>query len=274
MRTSEIDVDDLDGISLASSASDRTPLLPEQRQRSLSFDDLYALAPMQGGFTGASKFAFIPLEGDEKIAVKKSASNDDLQALAEMAAQAQYHTYKELEQELSDDESVGAATVKSMPVVPSAVAARPSRRKGTSLDGADSDQDLDGLDSFSAAHSEISGASNEEESPAERLFGKARAAELRQRITRGRNVTPQAAQEALDAATAAMMGSESSETIEFITWFSVWLLLMFWLLFYSSYGPMLWRFLYGPMGLVLCLPFGFALLFWLMAYVFSAVNDD
>ena len=27
-------------------------------------------------------------------------------------------------------------------------------------------------------------------------------------------------------------------------------------------------------GLVLCLPFLFALLFWLMAYVFSAVNDD
>lgn len=261
----------LDGISLASSASDRNA--QEQRQRSLSFDDLYALAPVQGGFTGESKFAFVPLDGDPATGVKKSASNDDLQALAQAAAQAQYYMYDELEQDFPDDASVGAATVKSMPVIASTNATQKNRRKGTSLDGSDGEQDLGDLDSFSAAHSEKSGAT-EDESPAERLFGKTRARELRQRITRGRNVTPQAAQEALDAATAAMMGSESSETIEFITWFSVWVLLMFWLLFYSSYGPMLWRFLYGPMGLVLCLPFGFAVLFWLMAYVFSAVNDD
>jgi len=37
---------ELDGISLASSTSDRN-VVPEQRQRSLSFDDLYALAPVQ-----------------------------------------------------------------------------------------------------------------------------------------------------------------------------------------------------------------------------------
>jgi hypothetical protein len=40
--------DDVDGISVASSASDRhggEP--PERRQRSLSFDDLYSLAPLQ-----------------------------------------------------------------------------------------------------------------------------------------------------------------------------------------------------------------------------------
>jgi len=44
---SDIELDDvLDGISLASSTSDRN-VVPEQRQRSLSFDDLYALAPVQ-----------------------------------------------------------------------------------------------------------------------------------------------------------------------------------------------------------------------------------
>ena len=254
-------------------------------------------------------------------AVKRSASNDDLQALAQvpraphplelccLTVPARVHSFCQIlhscclaapgrtdsmactpvppapgqaamqdeqdmvaaEQDFPDDESV--ATVHSMPAVSAArdlQRVRRSRRKGTSLDGdGDADQDLD---SFSAVHSEKSGGS-ETESPAERLFGKTRARELRQRIARGRNVTPQAASEALDAATAAIMGSESSETIEFVTWFSVWLLLMFWLLFYSSYGPMLWRFLYGPMGLVLCLPFGFALLFWLMAYTFSAFND-
>ena len=39
---------------------------------------------LQGGFTGQSKFAFIPLEGEPSVAVKKSASNDDLLALAEV----------------------------------------------------------------------------------------------------------------------------------------------------------------------------------------------
>ena len=131
--------DVLDGISLASSTSDRHDNAPEQRQRSLSFDDLYSLAPVQvcspalalpcdpsrlppgcdslllgdghlwppgplltavsgfsvrvlccalchvqGGFTGESKFAFVPLEGDPMTAVKRSASNDDLQALAQV----------------------------------------------------------------------------------------------------------------------------------------------------------------------------------------------
>ena len=38
----------------------------------------------QGGFTGESKFAFIPLEGDPMVGIKKSASNDDMQALAEV----------------------------------------------------------------------------------------------------------------------------------------------------------------------------------------------
>ena len=196
---------------------------------------------------------------------------DSVACTPEQAAMQDEQDMVAAEQDFPDDESV--ATVHSMPAVSAArdlQRVRRSRRKGTSLDGdGDADQDLD---SFSAVHSEKSGGS-ETESPAERLFGKTRARELRQRIARGRNVTPQAASEALDAATAAIMGSESSETIEFVTWFSVWLLLMFWLLFYSSYGPMLWRFLYGPMGLVLCLPFGFALLFWLMAYTFSAFND-
>ena len=46
--TSEIEVEDvLDGISLASSTSERHDNAPEQRQRSLSFDDLYSLAPVQ-----------------------------------------------------------------------------------------------------------------------------------------------------------------------------------------------------------------------------------
>mmetsp|Transcript_47623 Transcript_47623/g.149275 ORF Transcript_47623/g.149275 Transcript_47623/m.149275 type:complete len:182 (-) Transcript_47623:767-1312(-) len=113
----------------------------------------------------------------------------------------------------------------------------------------------------------------EDDSPAERLFGKERANELRKRITKSKKVSPQAAREALDAATAAMLGSDSTETIEFVTWFSVWILIIFWLLFYSSYGPTLWRFLYGPMGLVLVLPFGFGLLFWLVTYVFTEEED-
>ena len=43
-----------------------------------------ALCHVQGGFTGESKFAFVPLEGDPMTAVKRSASNDDLQALAQV----------------------------------------------------------------------------------------------------------------------------------------------------------------------------------------------
>jgi len=40
--------DDVDGISVSSSASDRHGSEPpERRQRSLSFDDLYSLAPLQ-----------------------------------------------------------------------------------------------------------------------------------------------------------------------------------------------------------------------------------
>jgi hypothetical protein len=35
---------------------------------------------------------------------------------------------------------------------------------------------------------------------------------------------------------------------------------------------MLWRFLYGPMGALMALPFGFALLFWLISFVF--VEDE
>jgi len=112
--------DDVDGISVASSASDGRGGGSERRQRSLSFDDLYSLAPVQvssaarpppscavasephrcaaltplsmsraqGGFNGESKFAFIPLDGDPTVGVKRSASQDDLQALAEVAAPA------------------------------------------------------------------------------------------------------------------------------------------------------------------------------------------
>ena len=122
------------------------------------FSPLLLLLAVQGGFTSESKFAFVPLDGDAAMAVKKSASNDDLQALAEVlclrlstanpcmvpllqvtqqacthyltlilslvrlvqaATQAQYYKYDELDQDFPDDESVGAATVKSMPVVAS-----------------------------------------------------------------------------------------------------------------------------------------------------------
>ena len=49
--------------------------------------------------------------------------------------------------------------------------------------------------------------------------------------------------------------------------FSVWLLLVFYLLFYSSYGPVLWRLLAGPLGPLLALPAAFATLFWLVRYL-------
>jgi len=39
--------------------------------------------------------------------------------LVQAATQAQYYKYDELDQDFPDDESVGAATVKSMPVVAS-----------------------------------------------------------------------------------------------------------------------------------------------------------
>ena len=81
-------------------------------------------------------------------------------------------------------------------------------------------------------------------------------------------MTARTAGEALDAASEAVSNPGSTETLEFIAWFSIWLLIMFYLLFYSSYGPVLWRFLHGPMGVLLGLPFGFAILFWLISFVF------
>lgn len=52
--------------------------------RDVVFSPLLLLLAVQGGFTSESKFAFVPLDGDAAMAVKKSASNDDLQALAEV----------------------------------------------------------------------------------------------------------------------------------------------------------------------------------------------
>ena len=110
--------------------------------------------------------------------------------------------------------------------------------------------------------------------PTERLFGRARARELRQRIVRQRDVSEEQAADALNAASAAMVDTGGTETLEFLSWFSTWLLVIFYLLFYSSYGPTLWRFLYGPMGAVLSLPFVFALLFYLAAYILHEDPSD
>ena len=52
---------------------------------------------------------------------------------------------------------------------------------------------------------------------------------------------------------------------------TVWLLVVFYLLFYSSYGPLLWRLLRGPLGILLAIPAAFALLFWLARL---ALADD
>ena len=42
--------------------------------RSLSYDDLYALAPAQDGLSVNSKFAFTPLECDEAKALRRVSS--------------------------------------------------------------------------------------------------------------------------------------------------------------------------------------------------------
>lgn len=126
----------------------------------------------------------------------------------------------------------------------------------------------------------------EEESPAERLFGKELANRLRRRIDKGGEIGEDEAQEALDAATegenflrflnylcsyfflwkggfryliyskesaenfffrpnTAMAKMEGSEGLEFFTWFTVWILVIFYLVFYSRWGPMLWNLLLG-----------------------------
>eukprot|EP00960_Hanusia_phi_P019614 579368-Hanusia_phi.AAC.3 len=153
----------------------------DARGRSLSFDDLYQLAPLQDGLSLQSAFAFEPLEGDDTKAFRRSASLDGIYALAEAMIRE------------SEDQSQIMDLAKRL------------AEEGNVL----------------CTDFEIESASTAEEddSPAERLFGKERANELRKRITKSKNVTPQAAREALDAATAAMLGSDSTETIEFVTWF-------------------------------------------------------
>ena len=49
-------------------------------------------------------------------------------------------------------------------------------------------------------------------------------------------------------------------------------MVVFYLLVYSSYGPLLWRLLAGPLGPLLALPAAFATLFWLVRYLL--VDDD
>ncbi|EKX47286.1 hypothetical protein GUITHDRAFT_137477 [Guillardia theta CCMP2712] len=226
----------------------------QPRERSLSFDDLYQLAPLQDGLSLQSAFAFEPLEGDETKAFRRSASLDGIYALAEaMIRESEDRSQKKQQQScLSQLVAVG----------------NPLHRGPRSLwriMGLVNLHGEDGNEMGEEYEIESVSTAEEDDSPAERLFGKERANELRKRITKSKKVSPQAAREALDAATA--------ETIEFVTWFSVWILIIFWLLFYSSYGPTLWRFLYGPMGLVLVLPFGFGLLFWLVTYVFTEEED-
>jgi len=254
-----------------------------QRERSLSFDDVYALAPTQDGLSRGSKLVFAPLEGMESD-MRRASSADDLEALLGGAYTQDAQGYLD---EYDDLASQDDATVQSAPLF-GTKAGGAGRHGGASLDGAGA-HDRESRDSLDPAdwdeveprgtrgrYQEEEGEDDDEEdeearallaSPSERLFGKSRARELRQRIVRQRDVSEEAAGEALNAATAAMVDSGSTETLEFITWFSVWLLILFYLLFYSSYGPMLWRFLYGPMGAVLTLPFAFALLFWLAAYI-------
>jgi len=186
----DIDVD-LDGISLASSTSEVGAGAPEQRQRSLSFDDLYSLAPVQVGtvlrpcwlavivqtcrrhraesnagsvtraLTGAPRtrdrrvallgirvLRSFPSKGTQRLPSKgrhRTMTCKLLQrycpsvwgqgggvatrppfagaliltsAMLQAAAQEQYHAYESW-QEFPDDESVGAATVKSLPVISS-----------------------------------------------------------------------------------------------------------------------------------------------------------
>ncbi|KAJ1484440.1 hypothetical protein T484DRAFT_1894271 [Baffinella frigidus] len=282
-----------------------------QRERSLSFDDVYALAPTQDGLSRGSKLVFAPLEGMESD-MRRASSADDLEALLGGAYTQDAQGYLD---EYDDLASQDDATVQSAPLFgtkvggagrhgvadPYYISGGAGRHGGASLDGAGA-HDRESRDSLDPAdwdevepragtrgrYQEEEGEDDDEEDeearallaspserlfgksrvlsfPSERLFGKSRARELRQRIVRQRDVSEEAAGEALNAATAAMVDSGSTETLEFITWFSVWLLILFYLLFYSSYGPMLWRFLYGPMGAVLTLPFAFALLFWLAA---------
>jgi hypothetical protein len=40
--------------------------------------------------------------------------------------------------------------------------------------------------------------------------------------------------------------------------------------FFSPWGDLLWDFLMGPLGFLLMLPFAFALLFWILTYVFQS----
>ena len=39
--------------------------------------------------------------------------------------------------------------------------------------------------------------------------------------------------------------------------------------YFSPWGDLLWDFLMGPLGFLLMLPFAFALLFWLLTYIFQ-----
>ena len=57
----------------------RQTRIPEQRERALSFDDVYALAPTQDGLSKDSLLAFIPLDGG--AGVRRASSADDLEAL-------------------------------------------------------------------------------------------------------------------------------------------------------------------------------------------------
>jgi hypothetical protein len=84
---------DSDDISIASESSSDFSYNSDlavnrfNRVRSLSFDDLYSLAPAQNGLSEKSKFAYTPLERETTgSGVPKSVSLEDLATLAEAYA--------------------------------------------------------------------------------------------------------------------------------------------------------------------------------------------
>lgn len=137
-------------------------------------------------------------------------------------------------------------------------------------DDADGEDDDPPPVKLSASPSDHDDAKREDRSAPERLFGAQRTADLRRRLARSSNVSEAQAQDALEQATQMLESTTGTEGIEFFTWCTVWILVLFYLLFFSPWGDLLWDFLMGPLGFLLMLPFAFALLFWILTYIFQS----
>ena len=167
-----------------------------RRARSLSFDDLYSLVPVQNGLTEKSQFAYVPLEREESSSgIPKSVSFEDLKILSEAYSENfDYSKNEPAEQDYAGSDD--GLSVMSAPPQRAASKKVVNRRAASEDDAKDRieriseivpdetegsasrsaqeveyEEEVDG-DSAAAARSEGTKSTIEDESPAVRLFGR------------------------------------------------------------------------------------------------------